>query len=56
MFKNYKQFSLKLIYSNQKHITPKRLNSAIMLRNKLGFISRPIRSTDVFFAQIWKDP
>ena len=41
---------------HQKHITPKRLNSPYLFRNMLGFFSRrsrPIRSTQNCFAQIW---
>ena len=40
----------------QKHITPKRLTSPYVLRTMLGFIgrpSRPIKSTENYFAQIW---
>ena len=42
--------------SGQKHITPKRLTSPYVLRTVLGFFSRrsrPIRSTENYFAQIW---
>ena len=41
---------------NQKHITPKRLNYPYLFRTMLGFfsqLSRPIRSTENYFAQIW---
>ena len=39
--------------SNQKLITQKRLTSLYMLGTMLGFFSRPIRTTEYFFAQIW---
>ena len=42
--------------SLQKHITLKRLTSPYVLRTMLGFFSRrsrPIRSTENYFAQIW---
>ena len=51
------------IYNNddfiQKHITPQRLNSPYLFRTKLGFFSRrsrPITSTENYFAQIWNQP
>ena len=40
----------------KQFITPKRLNSPYLFRTMLGFFSRrsrPIRSTENYFAQIW---
>ena len=50
---NGKQHSVWFV---QKHTTPKRLNSPYLFRTILGFFSRrsrPIRSTENYFAQIW---
>ena len=50
------QDSVHVYHAKQKHITPERLNSPYLLRTMLGFFSRrtrPIRSTENYFAQIW---
>ena len=51
-----KRYGFVVLRSNQKHISPKRLFSPYMFRTMLRFFSRrsrPIRSTENYFAKIW---
>lgn len=41
------------VSKSEVFFTPKRLTSPYLFRAMLGFFSRPTRSKDFFFAQIW---